>query len=105
MLERVYLSLVVSMIIYYFILYFNIFLIIYCSSGLGQGLAIRLDTMGLKVFAGCLTLKGAQELRSKTSEKLNAFVCDITKEEDIRNAQKLISSHCPEGLWALVNNA
>ena len=37
----------------------------------------------MKVYAGCLTAKGANELKSKGSPQLEAIVCDITKEDDI----------------------
>lgn len=66
---------------------------------------MRLDKRGLKVFAGCLTSKGVKELKDKTSPQLEAFICDITKEDDIRNAESIVKCNSPDGLWALVNNA
>eukprot|EP00026_Physarum_polycephalum_P001389 Phypoly_transcript_01390.p1 GENE.Phypoly_transcript_01390~~Phypoly_transcript_01390.p1 ORF type:complete len:320 (+),score=37.22 Phypoly_transcript_01390:1220-2179(+) len=76
-----------------------------CDSGFGHDLALRLDKQGAKVFAACLTSKGAVDLRSKASSQLEALVCDITKQEDIDTAAKVVASISPEGLWALVNNA
>lgn len=66
---------------------------------------MRLDKKGLKVYAGCLTEKGANTLKSKTSNQLETIVCDITKKEDIQNVANIVSKSSPDGLWALVNNA
>jgi len=76
-----------------------------CDTGFGYGLALRLDKLGMKVFAGCLTTQGAQKLRSNGSAQLEALICDITKPEDIETTANIISSICPEGLYFLVNNA
>jgi len=34
-----------------------------CDSGFGRSLALRLDSKGVLVFAGCLTVEGASSLR------------------------------------------
>ena len=40
-----------------------------CDSGFGNLLARQLDRRGMRVLAACLTEKGAEELRNKTSEQ------------------------------------
>lgn len=40
-----------------------------CDSGFGHEAAIRLDRLGLTVYAGCLTDEGAQALSTKCSGK------------------------------------
>jgi len=76
-----------------------------CDTGLGHDLAVRLDSLGLRVFAGCLTETGSKALKAKASPKLQTVICDITKEQDIRNAVSFVEVNSPDGLWALVNNA
>ncbi|CAH1252126.1 HSD17B6 [Branchiostoma lanceolatum] len=41
-----------------------------CDTGYGNLLARRLDQLGLRVFAGCLTEAGVAELRQSCSERL-----------------------------------
>lgn len=44
-----------------------------CDTGFGNILAKDLDSLGIKVFAGCLTEKGIQDLKAKCSENLVCF--------------------------------
>jgi len=76
-----------------------------CDTGFGRGLAIRLDKLGMKVFAGCLTEEGATSLRSEATPELRVIMFDITKDADIEKAAVTLSNSCTQGLWALVNNA
>ncbi|XP_028647405.1 retinol dehydrogenase 7 [Erpetoichthys calabaricus] len=77
-----------------------------CDSGFGHLLAKHLDQLGFRVFAGCFTEKGQDELKKSTSDKLVTFHLDVTKSDSIRKAAELIKSTVGEaGLWGVVNNA
>lgn len=79
-----------------------------CDTGFGHGLAKRLDRLGFVVIAGCLdpNSEGANALRSWGSTgRLHVVPLDVTKDEQVNKAVEYVKEHCPEGLWALVNNA
>ncbi|XP_021513834.2 retinol dehydrogenase 7 [Meriones unguiculatus] len=77
-----------------------------CDSGFGNLLARQLDRRGMRVLAACLTETGAEELRSKTSDRLKTVVLDVTKTESIVAATQWVKEHVGDrGLWGLVNNA
>ncbi|XP_070531614.1 D-beta-hydroxybutyrate dehydrogenase, mitochondrial-like [Ptychodera flava] len=81
-----------------------------CDSGFGHQLACRLDKLGLTVFAGCLIEggDGAQKLRSLCSRSLKIVPIDVTSDDSVRLAQKIVEDSLPDkskGLWAVVNNA
>lgn len=59
---------------------------------------------GWKVYAGCLTDQGIQNLKEKVPSIL-ALKLDVTKDADIAAVVKRISSESPQGLYCLVNNA
>ena len=54
-----------------------------CDSGFGNLLARQLDLRGLRVLAACLTEKGAQQLRSQTSDRLGTVILDVTKTDHL----------------------
>ena len=54
-----------------------------CDLGFGNLLARQLDRRGMRVLAACLTEKGAEELRNKTSDRLETVILDVTKTESI----------------------
>ena len=54
-----------------------------CDKGFGRETAIRLDKMGVCVFATCLTKEGEQSLKSVTSDKLRTFQMDVTDSQQI----------------------
>lgn len=54
-----------------------------CDSGFGRETAIRLDKMGVRVLATCLTEEGEQSLSSVTSDKLKTFQMDVTDSKQI----------------------
>jgi len=58
---------------------------------------------GCTVLAGCFTEKGISEWNGK--KNVIPFMLDITKQESIENAVKIVNTHAPQGIWALVNNA
>ncbi|XP_028607959.1 retinol dehydrogenase 7-like [Grammomys surdaster] len=77
-----------------------------CDSGFGNLLARQLDRKGMRVLAACLTEKGAEQLRSKTSERLETVILDVTKTESIVAATQWVKERVGNrGLWGLVNNA
>ncbi|XP_012873423.1 PREDICTED: 17-beta-hydroxysteroid dehydrogenase type 6 [Dipodomys ordii] len=77
-----------------------------CDSGFGNLLARQLDMRGLRVLAACLTEKGAEQLRNKTSERLETVILDVTNTESIAAATQWVKERVGDrGLWGLVNNA
>ncbi|XP_028607969.1 retinol dehydrogenase 16 [Grammomys surdaster] len=77
-----------------------------CDSGFGNLLARQLDRRSMRVLAACLTEEGAEQLRSKTSERLETVILDVTKSESIVTATQWVKERVGNrGLWGLVNNA
>ncbi|XP_037617928.1 D-beta-hydroxybutyrate dehydrogenase, mitochondrial [Sebastes umbrosus] len=79
-----------------------------CDSGFGHQLARCLDHKGFVVFAGCLFPEGAgaQSLVRQSSSNLKILKLDVTSDEDMQQAKKMVQENLPEkGLWAVVNNA
>ncbi|GAB1295678.1 RDH16 family member 1 [Apodemus speciosus] len=89
-----------------------------CDSGFGNLLARQLDRRGMRVLAACLTEEGTKQLRSKTSDRLETVILDVTKTESIVSATQWVKERvgnrgnaismkrCHDlGLWGLVNNA
>nr|XP_053644338.1 D-beta-hydroxybutyrate dehydrogenase, mitochondrial-like [Cherax quadricarinatus] len=80
-----------------------------CDSGFGNALALHLDKLGFRVFAGCLKTggTGADYLRRKGSSKLHVIQMDITSQKQLEKAAQEIKDLLPEGegVWGLVNNA
>ncbi|XP_061571476.1 D-beta-hydroxybutyrate dehydrogenase, mitochondrial [Cololabis saira] len=79
-----------------------------CDSGFGHRLALGLDRRGFVVFAGCLSPEGvgAQSLARDGSSRMKLLKLDVTKDQDVQQAQKTVRKNLPEkGLWAVVNNA
>ncbi|XP_029931202.1 D-beta-hydroxybutyrate dehydrogenase, mitochondrial-like [Myripristis murdjan] len=79
-----------------------------CDSGFGHHLARHLDTQGFVVFAGCLFPEGAgaQSLSRESSSNLKILKLDVTSDDDVQQAKRIVQDNLPEkGLWAVVNNA
>jgi len=77
-----------------------------CDSGFGHCLSQKLDKLGMKVFATCMTQEGAESLASKASSKLVTLLMDVTSEDSVLEAYEVVKKECPkEGLYCLVNNA
>lgn len=79
-----------------------------CDRGLGYLLAIHLDSLGMQVFAGCLFpgREGEKELKSKCSHRLTTVCLDVSKEESVKAAAKIVHSQLQgQALWGVVNNA
>ncbi|XP_078578032.1 retinol dehydrogenase 16-like [Branchiostoma floridae x Branchiostoma japonicum] len=77
-----------------------------CDSGFGNLLANRLDQLGLRVFAGCLTEAGVAELRQSCSERLQPIRMDVSSSDSVQQALLVVKDSVgSKGLWGLVNNA
>ena len=66
-----------------------------CDSGFGYELAKKLDALGLRVFAACLTSDGEAKLTKECSRELRTFKFDVTKEGDVQNALEVVKSGLP----------
>ncbi|CAF2867895.1 unnamed protein product [Rotaria sp. Silwood2] len=75
-----------------------------CDTGFGHGLAIELDKQGFNVLADVFVPDSVASLTEKLSPKATVFRLDITKQEDIDAAFKLVNEKT-KVLHALVNNA
>lgn len=65
-----------------------------CDRGLGQQLAVHLDSLGMRVFAGCLFPGGEGEttLKSKCSERLCAVPLDVSDPEKVKAAAEIVKN-------------
>jgi NAD(P)-dependent dehydrogenase (short-subunit alcohol dehydrogenase family) len=75
-----------------------------CDTGFGRRLAMRLDKMGVPVFAACLTSSAMQELSSQATERLTPVLMDVTKDDDIERALREVKAKLPEGKGETVSN-
>jgi NAD(P)-dependent dehydrogenase (short-subunit alcohol dehydrogenase family) len=76
------------------------------STGIGAGLARRLDAAGYCVFAGVRRREDGERLRSGGSERLNWLRLDVSRPADIAYAAQVIAGATGDaGLYGLVNNA
>ncbi|KAK7106660.1 retinol dehydrogenase 7-like [Littorina saxatilis] len=79
-----------------------------CDRGLGQLLAIHLDSRGVQVFAGCLFPGGEGEatLKSKCSERLRTVPLDVSEPGKVKEAAEIVKKELQgKELWGVVNNA
>ncbi|XP_012506785.1 PREDICTED: 17-beta-hydroxysteroid dehydrogenase type 6-like [Propithecus coquereli] len=76
------------------------------DSGFGNLVARQLDRHGLRVLAVCLMEKGAEQLRTQMSDRLETVILDVTKTESITAATQWVKERVGDRrLWGLVNNA
>ncbi|XP_060109160.1 17-beta-hydroxysteroid dehydrogenase type 6-like [Heteronotia binoei] len=77
-----------------------------CDSGFGNALAKQLDLNGMRVLAGCLTKKAAEQLENATSDRLKTTILDVASTESVAAATEWVK-RCvgDKGLWGVVNNA
>jgi len=77
-----------------------------CDTGFGYQLTLRLESIGVKVFAGCFDANNAKTL-FKDYPRIKGLHLDVTQSESIKNAYKVVKDELKEneGLWGLVNNA
>ncbi|WP_245663062.1 SDR family oxidoreductase [Nocardia inohanensis] len=85
----------------------NAVLITGCSSGLGRASALWLADRGFTVFAGVRGAEAVAELgRADAGDRLRPVELDVTSEESIAQAHKVIGEQIGTGgLLGLVNNA
>jgi len=76
-----------------------------CDTGFGNLVAKDLDRLGVRVFAGVYTPEGGNQLKAETSNQLTIVPLDVTKSDSILAAYETVRAACPEGIWALINNA
>ncbi|GMS93117.1 hypothetical protein PENTCL1PPCAC_15292, partial [Pristionchus entomophagus] len=81
-----------------------------CDTGFGNLLALKCARRGMPVFAGCLTDKGAESLRSSAvglCGKLETIIVDIGSTESVAAAAKHLEQATEQygGLHGIVNNA
>ena len=63
-----------------------------CDCGFGNMLVKRLDELGFKCFAGCLTESGSEKLEKETSERVSVLNFDVTSTESIEKAFEKVKS-------------
>ena len=68
------------------------------SPGIGFATALRLDTLGFTVFAGCLqpSGEGAEKLKSSGSANLHVVRLDVTSDHDVKEAVEYVQKLCPK---------
>ncbi|XP_078617286.1 17-beta-hydroxysteroid dehydrogenase type 6-like [Branchiostoma floridae x Branchiostoma japonicum] len=77
-----------------------------CDSGFGREDALRLDGLGFRVFAACLTEKGEEEIRQSCSERVVTLRMNVADHESVKQGFQTVEGHLGDkGLWGLVNNA
>ena len=64
---------------------------------------------GFTVFAGCLnpTGDGAEKLKQEGSGRIHVIGLDVTKDEQVKEAEKFVRGNLPQGGWkttSLVNS-
>src|SRR5205807_5072959 len=76
------------------------------SSGIGKACALRLDALGLWVFAGVRRELDGEVLRREASGKLTPILLDVTDTTSITTAVDCVTTAIGEtGLAGIVNNA
>ena len=75
------------------------------STGIGKACAFHLDQLGFTVFAGVRKHEDRDIISNTGSDRLKPIILDVTNEETILNAIKIISSETDNTLFGLVNNA
>ncbi len=76
------------------------------STGIGEACALRLDTMGWRVFAGVRRDEDGARLKEKASDRLAPVFIDVTDGASILSAaENVTATVAGTGLAGLVNNA
>ena len=69
-----------------------------CDTGFGRLFALRMDRKGFRVFAACLTEKGKMDLeKASMSERLKAFIMDVTSTESVEQAFTFVDGELSAG--------
>lgn len=76
-----------------------------CDSGFGKDAALKFESLGYHVVAGCLTDDGKAAL-AKSGRNLVPYALDVTSDEKVRAFADKVARVCEGGVLAgLVNNA
>ena len=75
-----------------------------CDTGLGRHLALHLQSVGMLVYAGCLTQRAVNELSGLELPHLNPLQLDVTSDASATAAVDYIRAHSAS-LHCLLNNA
>jgi NAD(P)-dependent dehydrogenase (short-subunit alcohol dehydrogenase family) len=76
------------------------------SSGIGRSAALALEALGFQVYAGVRNERDAASLSSESSKRLRTLVLDITQDEQLSSAARVLEEDLKDvGLAGLVNNA
>lgn len=59
-----------------------------CDSGFGNLLCKKLDRKGFRVLAGCLTEKGADDLKRVAGPYLKTVLLDVTNQDSVQKAME-----------------
>lgn len=80
-----------------------------CDSGFGLQAAKSLSAKGWFVYAACISREGVERLAAHggpgATSNLQPILMDVTKEEDIDEAVRVVSEKHASGLFAVINNA
>ena len=66
-----------------------------CDTGFGRETAVRLDNMGVHVLATCLTEEGVRRIKEMASDRLKAFVMDVTDIRQIKDVFEQVKKFIP----------
>lgn len=66
-----------------------------CDTGFGNELAVRLDALGVCVFATCFTRDGEERLKEKCSQKLKTLQLDVSKPDMVQKALEYVKAQLP----------
>ncbi|MDQ1255679.1 MAG: hypothetical protein QG656_272, partial [Candidatus Hydrogenedentes bacterium] len=76
------------------------------STGIGEACALEMASRGWRVFAGVRKSKDGEALVAKAGPAITPLLLDVTRREDIVDAEKRVRDIVgDEGLAGLVNNA
>ena len=76
-----------------------------CSSGIGKATARLLAQQGFQVLAGVRCQQHADALTDGELPKLQPVLLDVTSDDDVARVIQSLEASCPNGLYAVVNNA
>ncbi|MEM8943911.1 MAG: SDR family oxidoreductase [Planctomycetota bacterium] len=76
-----------------------------CSTGIGRASARLLAERDFLVFAGVRCLDHAEAILDSKLPNLQPVLLDVTSEENVEAIVQDIAEACPNGLYAVVNNA
>jgi short-subunit dehydrogenase len=75
------------------------------STGIGKACALYLDELGYKVYAGVRKQADGDNLKKEASERLTPLILDVTDENSINMAARIIEKETGGNLYGLINNA